>query len=94
MKYDGCRQNYSYVIVKIKDEKEDIKRLNEFKNTLEKLMQATDLLIKAHSDIWYLTNDEVYKNELHDANVLLRRMQKRNQKKKEDIERELAKYFE
>ena len=95
LKYDWCWQNYSYVIVKIKDEKEeDIKRLNEMKNAIDKLIEDTDKVIKEHSEMWYLTNDEVYKNELHDANVLLRRMQKRNEQKKKDIERELSKYFD
>jgi hypothetical protein len=56
-------------------------------------MQATDLLIKTHSDIWYLTNDKVYKDWLHDANTILRKMQEQNTKKKKDIERELSKYF-
>ena len=94
LKYDWCWQNYSYVIVKIKDEKEeDIKRLNQMKNAIDQIMEDTDKVIKEHSAMWYLTNDKVYKDELHDANVLLRRMQERNKKKKEDIERELSKYF-
>ena len=94
LKYDGCWQNYSYVIVKIKDEKEeDIKRLNEMKNAIDKLIEDTDKVIKEHSAMRYLTNDKVYQDEMHDANVILRRMQERNAKKKEDIERELAKYF-
>ena len=90
-----CRQFFSYVIVKVKDKKEeDIKRLNKMKNAIDQIMDDTDKVIKEHSEMWYLTNDKVYKDELHDANVLLRRMQERNQKKKKDIETELSKYFE
>ena len=54
-----------------------IKILND---AIYKPIEDTDKVIKGHS-------------AMHDANVLLRRMQERNAKKKENIERELAKYF-
>ena len=77
---DGCRQNFSYLIIKAKDEKEeDIKRLNEMKNQI-------DRMIEDNSKMWSLTNEEQYKVTLHLMNEW-------NRKKKADIERELSKYF-
>lgn len=77
---DGCWQNFSYLIIKAKDEKEeDIKRLNEMKNQI-------DRMIEDNSKMWSLTNEEQYKVTLHLMNEW-------NRKKKADIERELSKYF-
>ena len=63
------------------------------KNAIDQIMEDTDKVIKEHSAMWYLTNDKVYKDWLHDANTILRKMQEQNTKKKKDIERELSKYF-
>lgn len=80
LRRDGCWQNFSYLIIKAKDEKEeDIKRLNEMKNQI-------DRMIEDNSKMWSLTNEEQYKVTLHLMNEW-------NRKKKADIERELSKYF-
>lgn len=90
----ACWHYRSYLIVKVKDEREeDIKRLNKMKNQLEKIIAASDILINYNSEMWHLTNDEEYKKQLHDTNEELRKQQTMNEKKKTDIERELAKYF-
>lgn len=79
----GTRQNWSYVILKdtSAEEKvrEDIKRLNRMKTRLTGM-------IEDNSAMWEDTNDKAYKELLH-------KMNEYNRKKKEDIERELAKYF-
>ena len=76
LKLNGCWQNFSYLIVKVKDEKEeDIKRLNEMKNMIDKM-------IADNSRMFLLTNDEKYRNILHAMN-------EGNRSKKRDIEREL-----
>ena len=63
------------------------------KNQLEKIIAASDILINYNSEMWHLTNDEEYKKQLHDTNEELRKQQTMNEKKKTDLERELAKYF-
>jgi hypothetical protein len=57
---------------------EEIKRLNEFK---AQLMQA----IEMNSKLWHMTNDENYKNELHNMNEA-------NRDKLEDIQIQLRKF--
>lgn len=80
LKLNGCWQNFSYLIVKVKDKKEeDIKRLNEMKNMIDKM-------IADNSRMFLLTNDEKYRAILHAMNEW-------NRSKKRDIERELWKYF-
>lgn len=80
LKQNGCWQNFSYLIVKVKDEKEeDIKRLNKMKNLI-------DRMIEDNSTMRENTNDENYKTMLHAMNEA-------NRIKKRDIERELSKYF-
>lgn len=71
--------NYLYVYTKVaEDNMEEIKRLNEFK---AQLMQA----IEMNSKLWHMTNDENYKNKLHDMNEA-------NRSKLEDIQIQLRKF--
>ena len=81
LKQNGCWQNFSYLIVRVKDKKEeDIKRLNKMKNMI-------DRMIEDNSTMRENTNDVKYKELLHTMNEA-------NRKKKKDIETELSKYFE
>ena len=81
LKQNWCRHNFSYLIVRVKDKKEeDIKRLNKMKNMI-------DRMIEDNSTMRENTNDENYKTMLHAMNEA-------NRIKKRDIERELSKYFD
>lgn len=85
----GVRHNFSeipcfydkgYVITKVKEDAlEDIKRLNEMNTVVL-------ILIENNSKMWHLTNDEKFRDELHNQNNILRGKQK-------DIENELKKYL-
>lgn len=80
MRADNTWQSFSYLIVEVEDHKEkDIKRLNEMKNQI-------DRMIEDNSKMYNLTNEEQYRTTLHLMNEW-------NRKKKADIERELSKYF-
>lgn len=81
MMWDGTWHYSSYVIIKLKsdtDIKEDIKRLEEMKSMLTQMCAD-------NSRMRELTNDEVYREELHKLNEMHR-------SKLKDIERELNKY--
>lgn len=94
LRRDWCWQLYSYLIVKIKDEKEeDIKRLNEMKNIITKKIEYTEECIKMNSEMWEHTNDRVYRERLHATNDQLRMMLNCDKIKVQDIERELSRYF-
>lgn len=94
LKRDGCWQNYSYLIVKVKDEKEeDIKRLNKMKNLIDKIDEHSDALIPLDSQMRESTHDKEYQEQLHIVNEALRKLKKMNEKKRTDVEKELAKYF-
>ena len=94
LKQNGCWQNFSYLIVKVKDEKEkDIKRLNKMKNLIDKIDEYSDILIPTNSEMWGNTNDKEYQEQLHIVNEAIRKLKSMNEKKRTDIERELGKYF-
>ena len=94
LRRDGCWQNFSYLIIKAKDEKEeDIKRLNKMKNLIEQIDTAIDVSIPLNSDMRENTHDEEYQKQLHIVNEALRKLKTMNGKKKWDIEKELSKYF-
>ncbi len=95
LKRNWCRQNFSYLIVKVKDEKEeDIKRLNKMKNLIDKIDEHSDILIPTNSEMWENTNDKEYQEQLHIVNEALRKLKDMNEKKRKDIERELSRYFD
>jgi hypothetical protein len=73
----NCYYYYAYVYVKVNN-KEEVKRLNEFKTSLQ-------LAIELNSKIWWLTNDQAYRAKLHDMNEL-------NRKKVQDCDTQLRKY--
>lgn len=94
LRRDGCWQNFSYLIIKAKDDKEeDIKRLNKMKNLIEQIDTAIDVSIPLNSDMRENTHDEEYQKQLHIVNEALRKLKTMNGKKKWDIEKELSKYF-
>ena len=94
LRRNGCRQNSSYLIVKIADDKEkDVKRLNEMKNLIDKIETAINITMPLNSDMWEKTHDEEYQKQLHLVNESLRKLREMNKGKKKDIERELGKYF-
>lgn len=94
LRINGCWQFYSYLIVKVKDEKEeDIKRLNKMKNDLTKNIEATKVAIEMNSAMWESTNDKVYRERLHTTNEELRFILNCHNLKMKDIEVELWKYF-
>ena len=95
LRRDGCWHNFSYLIVKVKDEKEeDIKRLNNMKNLIDKIDEHSDILIPTNSEMWENTNDKEYQEQLHIVNEALRKLKDMNEKKRTDIERELSRYFD
>jgi len=95
LRRNGCWQNFSYLIVKVKDEKEeDIKRLNKMKNMIDKMIEYTEESIKMNSEMRESTNDKVYQERLHATNEQLRLILISHKQKKEDIERELSRYFD
>ena len=94
LKRDGCWQNFSYLIIKVKDDKEeDIKRLNNMKNLIDNIDEHSDALIPLDSQMRESTHDKEYQEQLHIVNEALRKLKKMNEKKKKDIETELSKYF-
>lgn len=94
LRRDWCWQVYSYLIVKVEDEKEkDIKRLNKMKNSIDKMIEYTEECIKMNSAMWEDTNDRPYRERLHATNDQLRLILISHKQKKKDIEIELWKYF-
>lgn len=74
-----CYSSNAYIYTKVGENKlTEVKRLNEFRT----LLLAT---IEANSAMRHKTNDESYKNKLHEMNDL-------NREKLKDIEMELRKY--
>lgn len=72
--------SYFYIYTKVKEDAlEDIKRLNEMKTVLLRM-------IEDNSAMWHMTNDENYRVKLHDMN-------NRNREKLNDIDNELKKYM-
>lgn len=95
LRRDGCWQNFSYLIIKVKDDKEeDIKRLNNMKNLIDNIEEHSDALIPLDSQMRESTHDKEYQEQLHIVNEALRKLKTMNEKKKTDIERELSKYFD
>lgn len=94
LRKSACRQYFSYLIVKVKDEREeDIKRLNKMKNSIDKMIEYTEECIKMNSAMWEDTNDKAYRERLHATNDQLRIILISHKQKKKDIETELWKYF-
>jgi len=94
LRKSNCWQHFSYVIVKVEDNsEEDIKRLNEMKNMIDKIETAINITMPLNSDMWEKTHDEEYQKQLHLVNESLRKLREMNKGKKKDIERELWKYF-
>ena len=87
-------QYNSYLIVKSEDEyREDIERLNKMKNMIDKMITSTEESIAMNSEMRHKTNDKAYQERLHATNDQLRVILISHKQKKEDIERELSKYF-
>lgn len=87
-------QYNSYLIVKSEDEdREDIERLNKMKNMIDKMITSTEESIAMNSEMRHKTNDKAYQESLHATNDQLRLILISHKQKKEDIERELSKYF-
>lgn len=94
LRKNACRQFFSYLIVKVNDgAEEDIKRLNNMKNLIEKIEEHSEELIPLDSQMRESTHDKEYQEQLHIVNEALRKLKKMNEKKKKDIETELSKYF-
>lgn len=94
LRKNACRQYFSYLIVKVKDEAEkDIERLNKMKNMIDKMIEYTEECIKMNSAMWENTNDKPYRERLHATNDQLRIILISHKQKKKDIETELWKYF-
>ena len=75
-----CFFSRGYVFTKVaEDALEEVKRLNKMKT-------LTENMIRDNSEMWHLTNDESYKNKLHEINEIHR-------KKVRDIEEQLKKYL-
>ena len=76
----SCYGNFVYLYTKVaEDSLEDLKRLNEMKTLLERM-------IEDNSSMWHLTNDWDYKLKLHDMN-------EKNRAKLKDIEDQLKRYM-
>ena len=72
-------KSFVYVYTKVKEDAlDEVKRLNEFKTTLNNM-------IEMNSKMRHLTNDENYRKKLHEINNI-------NRQKMKDIENELKKY--
>lgn len=94
LRINNCWQFFSYLIVKVKDEREkDIERLNKMKNSIDKMIEYTEECIKMNSAMWENTNDKTYREKLHTTNDQLRLILISHKQKKKDIEIELWKYF-
>ena len=76
----GCYSSNAYIYTKVLEDKlEDVKRLNEMKTLVARM-------IEDNSSMWHLTNSTEYKTELH-------KMNEANRKKLSDIETQLARYM-
>ena len=68
-----------YLYTKVsEDALEDVKRLNEMKTRIERM-------IEDNSVMWHLSNDWAYRTKLHEMN-------EKNREKLKDIEEQLKKY--
>lgn len=86
--------NWFYLIVQEDEEKiEDKKRLNKMKDMINTMIETTEKAIELNSKMRESTNDTVYQNRLHTANEELRFILRCHNIKKDDIERELARYI-
>jgi hypothetical protein len=69
-----------YIYTKVaEDSLEDLKRLNEMKTLIQRM-------IEDNSSMWHLANDWAYRTKLHDMNDAHR-------KKLKDIEEQLKRYM-
>lgn len=74
-----CFGNFLYLYTNVEqDELEELKRLNEMKTLLERM-------IEDNSVMWHLTNDWDYKAKLHEMN-------EKNRAKLKDLEEQLKRY--
>ena len=74
-----CYGNFLYLYTKVKEDAlEDVKRLNEMKTRIERM-------IEDNSAMWHLSNDWAYRTKLHEMN-------EKNRVKLADIETQLKKY--
>ena len=90
----NTRHNGFYLIVpEGEQEIEDKKRLNKMKNMINTMIETTEKAIELNSQMRESTNDTVYQNRLHTTNEKLRFILRCHNIKKDDIERELNKYF-
>jgi len=90
----NTRHNGFYLIVpEGEQEIEDKKRLNKMKNMINTMIETTEKAIELNSKMRESTNDKVYQERLHTANEELRFILRCHNIKKDDIERELNKYF-
>lgn len=75
-----CYGSFLYLYTKVgEDALEDVKRLNEMKTLVERM-------IEDNSRMWHLTNDENYRVKLHEMN-------EKNRTKLKHIEEQLKKYM-
>ena len=75
-----CFSTNAYIYTKVMEDKlEDVKRLNEMKTLVARM-------IEDNSAMRHLANDEAYRTKLHDMNDA-------NRKKLSDIETQLARYM-
>lgn len=76
----SCYGSYLYLYTKVaEDSLEDLKRLNEMKTMIERM-------IEDNSAMWHLTNDEDYKAKLHEMN-------EEHRAKLKTIEEQLKRYM-
>ena len=79
LKQIRCYSSVAYVYTKVwEDALTEVKRLNEFRTLLL-------AMIEGNSTMWHKTNDENYKNKLHEMNDA-------NRSKLKDIDEQLKKY--
>jgi hypothetical protein len=64
------------------------------KNMIDRMIEYTEESIKMNSEMRESTNDKVYQERLHATNDQLRLILISHKQKKEDIERELSRYFD
>jgi len=66
------------LIVNVKDQTRlnELKRLNRFRVETENALSGVERAILAHSNAWHETNDEIYKQKLHEINNILRSTKK------------------
>ena len=75
-----CYGSFLYLYTKVaEDSLEDLKRLNEMKTLIERM-------IEDNSSMWHLTNDGDYKSKLHEMN-------EKHRKKLKDIEEQIKRYM-